>query len=853
MLPNLKDRLLATFRYLSVLIGTFLLFSFESMAQNGIFSGSVFEYGANTPLEFINVVVHDTAAHRMVGGAVTNASGAFHLENLPLNRPLQATFSSMGFSSVTGKVFRLTSAKPSLNAGTIYMKTAAQLLEAVTITGQKRTIEYSLDKKVVNVEQSLVSDGGSAVDVLQNVPSISVDEEGNVSMKGSESVTVLIDGRPATLSGLGLEQISANNIANIEIISNPSAKYNPEGTSGIINIITKERKKTGVNGSAYASASTANRYGLGTNLSFGLKKVTLFTNLDMNYRDRGSSGSSTRTSYRDNRDDNPLNPLYPLDNTQLETGKSDNRRGGYGGKFQLGADFRITPKDNFLVSGTFETWDFERRSDNPSTQTFSRFEPGRAETPSSTSFPDSLLAPHWIRTLGSKSSDKSLMLNGQGMISYVHKFNKPQQEFSLDATVNYHNSHGNVLTERQLLTRSDTSFTRQNTTNDRQGVNFDAQLNYLHPFSEKISLEVGYQAKVQWQKTVSRYDTRLNIYQDTAILFDYIEHNHGIYANLMGKFGKFSFQVGGRMEADLMTARKETETDDTSFDYRRFRFYPAVHLSYKIGQKQELQLSYSRRVNRPRPHNLDPYIDFADYPSSISYGNPDLKPQDIHSLELNYSLFLKSSSFYVTVYYRYLQDLIRRYQFEAEYESTGEILLNRTFHNYAHGHTYGFDISYEQQLLKWWRMSLNGSLYQNSTSDKTLDESSSSEGISYNLRFNTTMNLPLDFVVQLSCRYSGPSYWGQTRFDQSVAGELAVRKTFFQKKLNVGLRVSDLFHTQQWNSTITGEGFVSYNKRRPKNSTALYVTLTYKINKGEEKQRRKRLNSNEASDLGDTE
>ncbi|MDE7072347.1 MAG: outer membrane beta-barrel family protein, partial [Bacteroidales bacterium] len=240
-----------------------------------------------------------------------------------------------------------------------------------------------------------------------------------------------------------------------------------------------------------------------------------------------------------------------------------------------------------------------------------------------------------------------------------------------------------------------------------------------------------------------------------------------------------------------------------------------------------------------------PYIDYANYPSSISYGNPNLKPQDIHSLELNYSLFVKSSSFYVTVYYRYLQDLIRRYQFEAENPSSHEILLNQTFYNYAQGHTYGFDISYEQQLLKWWRMSLSGSLYQNITSDHVLDESSSAEGLSYSAQFNTTMNLPLDFTVQLSCRYRGPSYWGQTKFDQNVSGELAVRKTFLKKTLNLGLRVSDLFHTQQWNNTVTGDGFISHQKRRPKNSTALYVTLTYKINQGEQKQRNRQRNSNE--------
>lgn len=818
-------------------------------AQNGSYTGIVLEYGENKALEFVNVMVYDTNGRKLVSGAVTDNKGAFRIDHLPLNRPLQTVFSAMGFSDQASKVFRLTSAKPNLNAGTVHMKTAAQLLEAVTITGQKRTIEYSLDKKVVNVEQSLVSDGGSAVDVLQNVPSISVDEEGNVSMKGSESVTVLIDGRPATLSGLGLEQISANNIANIEIISNPSAKYNPEGTSGIINIITKERKKTGVNGSVYASTSTANRHGLGANLNFGFKKVSLFTNVDFNYRNRGSSGRSTRTSYRGD------NPLFPYDNTQLEQGTSTSKRQGFGGKVQVGADFRLAPKSSLMISGSFDGWEHDRSNRNPLTSTYSYLDPTRPDAYAPQEGDDPLLLErHLIRSLSSYSSNKEHTFGTQGVISYLQKFNDPQQEFSFDATFNYHAPRSSSYTDRLLINAPDDStFTRQNIRNNRQGIDFDAQLNYLHPFNEKLALEVGYQGKVQWQKTASRYDMRINEFQDTAIRFQYTEHNHGLYANLKGKFGKFSFQVGGRFEADLMNAHKTTENGDTSFDYRHFRFYPAVHLSYKIGEKQELQLSYSRRVNRPRPHNLDPYIDYANYPSSISYGNPQLKPQDIHSTELNYSLFLKSSSFYATVYYRYQKDLIRRYQFEDFNPATGEMLLNATFRNFAHGHTYGVDLSWEQQLCKWWRMSLSGSLYQNTTSDKALDESTTAEGLSYSAQFNTTVNLPLDFILQFSCRYRGPSYWGQTRFDQNVSGELALRKSFLKKRLNLNLRVQDLFHTQQWNRTVSGEGFISYNKRRPKNSTALYISLTYKINQGETKQRRKPRNSNEANDLGDIE
>ncbi len=804
----------------------FLALSSRLAAQSGSFSGKIIEQGVDVPLEFVNVIVRDTATKEMKGGAITDIDGNFLIESLPLDRPLQATYSSMGFKTLSSPVFRLSKAKPSYQAGTLVMGTEAQLLEAVTIKGQKRTIEYNLDRKVVNVEQSLVSEGGSAVDVLQNVPSVSVDEEGNISMKGSDNVTILIDGRPATLSGMGLEQISANNIANIEIISNPSVKYNPEGTSGIVNIITKERQRTGFNGNVYASGSTSNRYGLGTNLSWGFKKATLFTNLDLSYRKRESSGQSTRTSYRGG------NSLFPDDNIQVEEGNSIRQREGFGGKFQLGTDVHFDSKNSLLLSATFNAWKNDRINRTPETRTYSYFDPA-----GDGSLPPLEEDEHWMRTLNTYSMDDDRMYDGQAAISYIHKFGKPKQDLTFDATLSYHTPKGTSSNDRILMTAEDTSRTLQTITNDRKGIDFEAQLNYLHPFNDNLSLEVGYQAKLQWQQTRSRYDSRLNPYQDTAIDFDYIEHNHGIYANVMGTFGKFTFQVGGRMEADLMTANTVRDGGDTSFSYSRFRFYPSVHMSYKIGEKQELQLSYSRRVNRPRPHNLDPYIDYADYPSSIDYGNPNLKPQDIHSVELNYSLFLKSSSFYVTVYYRYMQDLIRRYQFEAADPASGEVLLNRTFMNYAHGHTYGVDISYEQQILKWWRMSLSGSLYQNMTSDDNLDESTTTEGLSYSAQFNTTMNLPLDFTLQLTCRYRGPSYWGQTRFDQNVVGEIALRKSFLKNKLSVGLRVRDLFHTMQWNSTVTGDGFRTYSKSRTKNSTALYVTLTYKFNEGVDESR----------------
>lgn len=814
-----------------------------AQAQTGTYSGTVLEYGKNAPLEFVNVAVFDTAGRKLIGGTTTSSNGAFKLENLPINRPLQATFSAMGFASQTGKVFRINPNKPQINVGSVYMKTEAQLLEAVTISGQKRTIEYNLDKKVVNVEQSLVSEGGTAVDVLQNVPGISVNEEGAVSMKGSDNITILIDGRPASFTDMGLDQISAANIANIEIISNPSAKYNPEGTSGILNIITKGSKKIGMDGNITLSGSTANRHSVGANLSYGLKKATLFTNVDINYRKHEGENSSDRTSVL-------KNPYENGDNVQKEYEENQNEREGFGGKIQVGSDIRFDAKNTLLLSLTSETWHFKRTGFTPFGTTYSYYDP-EAEMYRHNTLPDGLIT-NPIRSLTSKTVDHDVNWSVQGALSYLHKFDKPKQELSLDATVSYRWPFCDAYTDQWEFINGDTIHEEQTSTNPQQSANVDVQLNYNHPFNDKLALEVGYQGRMQQQSSESYYPERLSIYQDTFMSFGYIEHNHGVYTNLKGTFGKFTFQVGGRMEAALMDAKTLTERGDTSFSYFLPRFYPAVHLSYKLGKKQELQLSYSRRVNRPRPRQLDPYIDYSDYPSSISYGNPSLKPQDIHSLEFNYSLFLKSASFYVTVYDRYMTDLHYRHQFQTT-EPNGNLLLTRTFRNYAQANTYGVDVAYEQQLLKWWRMGLNASVFQTTLSDKNLSEEEleAGSGMSYSANFNTTMNLPLDFVLQLSCRYRGPSYWGQTRFDQNISAELAVRKSFLKKTLNLNLRVSDLFHTMQWNNTVTGDGFTTYRIRRPKNSTALYVTLTYKINKGVENRRKEKRPSNTGSDGGE--
>lgn len=817
-----------------------ILLSNLLLAQNtGTSSGKIVDKETRAPLEFVNVAFFSEKT--LVGGGITNATGHFRVEKLPLNKPIFARISSIGYTEIRTAEITITTKDPIKKMADIELSSSAISLNSVEIKGQKRMIEYALDKKIVNVEQSLVSEGGTASDVLQNVPSVTVDEDGKVSLKGSENVTILIDGRPAVLSGLGLDQISANTIESIEIISNPSAKYNPEGMAGILNIKTKKRSNSDFNGMVNFSAATSNQYSGSANLNFGLGKVTLFTSLDLSFRERLSEGSTSTRSTRSNA-------LYPDDNMEWEVGRNKSKRKGFGGQLRLGADWRITDKDLFSASVNGGMWYNNRTNESPYTLTTSYLDPSLDGAYNPEKEDANPYDYHFMEAISNSSNSRSNFNQVNATLSYKHDFAKKGQELTIDASLDYSLPISTTNTVRTIEDYFSPFVTNlQESKSTGNGFDFDGQINYAHPIGKYYKLEVGYQAKLRANTSSDRQNLRVYSFQDTAIDFTYTEQNHGIYANFGGTIKNFSFQIGGRMEFAAMNAGTVSELRDTTFQYFQPRFYPSVHFSYKIGKMQEIQLSYTRRVNRPSPWNLNPFIDYGNYPSSISMGNPALKPEDIHSLELNYSISFKGTSFYVTAFYRRVEDVIRRYTFERE-----DGVRVQTFLNYASGTNYGFDLSYEQRLFSWWRMSLSGSLYQNITVGDGLDASLNSEGLSYQFRFNTSFSLPLDISLQFSCRYRGPNYYGQTLMEPNFSAEIAARKGFLKNRLSLGLRISDIFHTMGSTRTTTGSNFVTVSKRSPLRSTAAFITLSYKINqglkKGQQRQNAQSSDSGSASE-----
>jgi outer membrane receptor protein involved in Fe transport len=833
-----------------------LLIPFSLSAQR--FSATVIDFRTSDHLEFVSVAIMDDATKRILQGGVTTADGKVLIDKIPLETKVVARFSFIGYETYISEPFTLTREHPNKRGGIVLLKPSAQSLQAVEVEGEKQLIEYKLDKKIVNIAQSLVSEGGTAVDVFQNVPGVTVDEDGNVSMKGSSGVTLLIDGKPAVLSGMGLDQIPAASIETVELISNPSAKYNPEGMSGIINIKLKQgSKKVGVNGTVNASGGVAfdkehplAGYNLNTNLNFGISKdFSVIFALGGNFRQRTSSGRSDIYTRLD------TNTVGWQHSEQSNTGS------GYGGNARLGFDWKINEKHSLLFSVNGGLFANQRTNMFPSktnSYTFTgnpdKYDP---RNPDMSIASDN--ATQWLNSAYTDSRNNMLWTNTNATVSYKWDGNRKNEELTFDASFNYSFPQQNGESWRaRVAPEQNGGAIDSNTYNQKSrvsgnGIDFDGQINYVYPINENMKIEVGEQSKVRTNTSYQTQDISQDLsgLQDSILNFKYLEQNHGLYFNYMATFGNFSMQAGVRYEVAAMNANTESESHDTTFDYFYHRLYPALHLSYKISKLQEIQLSYSRRVNRPRPWNLNPFIDYSNYPVSINYGNPALKPEDVHSLELNYQIFFKKAgTVSATAYYRHTNDVIRRYIFEDE-----QGVQHNTSINYANSINFGLDLSYDVTLWQIWRISLSGGFYRNLVNGGG-DAYLNSEGYSYNVRWNNTLNLPLQFTVQFSTSYRGPEYWGQTQMDARFDADIALRKSFLNRKLVVGLRLSDIFNTRQFNRFVTGNNFEQYSIRKSASSRALYLTVTYNINQAfRERQRKRSFNiegtADGASDNGD--
>lgn len=839
-----------------LLLQLLFLGCFELKAQNNSskiqVKGSVLDAASDEALQYVNVALLSPKDSSMVNGVITDESGNFTLNGVNANGSFILKLSFIGYKDLYKNI---TTKGKALNVGTLKMNTASEILEGVEIVAERQMMEYKLDKRVINVDKNLVSAGGSASDVLENVPSVSVDEDGAVSLRGNSNVKVLIDGKPSELLGNDLAsvlaQIPASTIANIEVITNPSAKYDPEGMSGVINIKLKEKGNKGLSGNVNLTAGSSvekfmPRLNGSAGINYSTKKWGFSASIDGRYSERGRRSDNTKFLLNRN---NP-NELDAWMRSK-QTGNELSQSGGA----KIGFDWYINDKTSLTLS--FNTRAHGHPTDESVIDNFNMLD----------THLDSLLFSE--RSLDQITSGNSNGRFNTFSLNFQKQFNNPEQELMIDAnwnmgsfyressqTLDYDNPNIPNYTKKDISESDD----------DRAVVN----INYSHPFSKNLKMEVGYNLNYSNRFNLYEYYLNDSPYKDDSMSYDFFstEYINAVYATVGYSFGKWSGQLGLRGEMVTSEATKKAiGKDDISFTKDYVSPFPTLHLSYQITDMQSAQLSYSRRINRPNMFTMMPNVDLSN-PEHIRFGNPDINPEYTDAVELGYSIILPKTTIFSSVYYRQTNDRIswfnflwteenaRRYGFDWVLDVAGDEVdkgkLAMTSLNIDKSINYGLELIIDQQITKWWKVNLSANLFGNYT-DATLVNNEEISSFNWDAKINSTMNLPKNWIIQISAMYFAPSKTIQGERGSRFFSDIAVRKNI-NKKATLSLRFADIFRTAGHNGTTITDDYVSFRRGRPYRQS-LSLNFSYRFGEGKptKKMPKQRLDNGAGGEAGGSE
>lgn len=791
----------------------FLSLTFNLFAQSGgkaKITGVLKDAKTQETIPFATAVLIDKATAKNVKIAQTDLNGAFTMADLP-NGNFTFKISFVGYQTMVRDNVAITAATGTLNFGEIKMNAAkGNILSEVTVTGQKQGMQMGIDKKIFSVDQSVISEGGSATDLLQNVPSVSTDMDGNVSLRGSTGVRVLIDGKPSLIAGGNVAQIlasiPASSIESVEVITNPSAKYDAEGQSGIINIVLKKNTKLGFNGSAAITAGNRDNYNANTNLSFQNSKVNIYGNYSYRYGNRLGGGyqdifyksDSSRTAY-----------------TSQAT-RSNSLDKGHNAK--AGLDYYLTPKSVISLSGGFNSRENERN------ELLDIKQLNRAQTPLSLS----------NRTNLNDGYGSSYDLN----LDFVQKFKKPKQEL----TFNFGYSNGDNNNDQTYSTTTtnrnnipiNENLSLQRVFNRGDNSNYNIQTDYTMPVGKAGKLEAGYRSQIRLAGNNQYADsilTNTSIYiQNNKLInnFDSKDQVHALYLNYQNQIKDFGYQLGLRAE----DARLDTHLDgytnniltsnEGNIHYKRL--YPSVFLTQKLKGDNQVQLSYTRRVNRPRPWDTNPFLDVSD-PFNYRGGNPNLLPEDVHSFELGYSKYWKKVTLTSSLYFRQTNDVIQRVR-----SSPVNGIITTTPQNLSRQINSGLELIGRFDLVKALNFTTNVNLYQAKFAGDTRFDIPNSSGFSWNANLTANLTVVKNLSVQVRGDYRAPEVMAQGKRNAMYGIDGGAKYDFPNKKASLSFNVRDVFNTRRWSMT-TEDKFTIVDFERQMQGTMGNLTFSYRFGK----------------------
>ena len=768
--------------------------------KNGKVTGKVIDSETNIPMEYANITIFSKPDSKMITGSISNATGAFVLSNLPFgNYYIEASF--IGFEKTVIEDIKISANATTVNIGNINLSASKQQIGTVDVVAERNRVEYKIDKKVINVTNDINATGGTAVTVLENTPSVEVDIDGNVSLRGSSSFTVLIDGRPSVLSGSdALKQIPSSAIQNIEIITNPSVKYDPDGMAGIINVVMKKNIVSGVNGIVNLNLGTGEKYGTDFLLNYKTKKYNLF--LGGNWNDNTDKG--TQYSNRE---------TYANDTTTFLTNDGSRNQSRLGKQLKGGFDYYPSDKTSITVSSEVGKYGFS---------SFGGVNIHKYEQPG-------ILNIYSVQNSDASRDGNFISAN----TSFTTKFND-EGTHKLEGSFDYRNRNGSSLeTQDEFLSDASYNKTSQylariisSETNNENDLR--AKLDYTLPLNDGAKFEAGIQSRIESEEEsldFMDFNTATQQFEnnpDFSSSMKFREDIHSIYSTYTGNLKAIQFVFGLRGEYNKRTTTHYKENVPSNYDLDRFDFFPSAHLSYTLADESQLMSSYSRRINRPGGRELDPFPSYMNQ-YTIRVGNPGLKPEYTDSYEFSYMKKFGNSFVSLETFYRTTNNLI------TEVNKQVDQILYLNVENLNRDYSMGGEIMGNINLNKWLLVNTSFTLYNYKLKGEISGVSVNKESTNYSGRLNTTVKFSPESRLQLTGFYRGPSVSAQGDQKGMAFANLSYRQDFLKKKLTATLSVRDVFGTMRMQRTSYSDNFKSTFKmtREPR---VLMLTLSYRIN-----------------------
>ncbi len=776
---------------------------------NGAVTGMVLSATNNKPLELVNVVVIDPKDSSIVTGTASDKKGKYEINNVPSGE-FYLRYSILGFKEKTSSRFNIDSVHPKVTLGAISLIETEVNLSEVTVTSEKSTFNNTIDRKVYNVQQDVVSKTGTVSDLLQNIPSVQVDIDGTVSLRGSGNVMILINGKPSPLMGKSraevLQQMSASSIEKIEVITNPSAKFKPDGTSGIINIVMKKDANTGLNGSVGANAGNEDRYNGSINLNYNPGQYNVFGSYSIRQDDRNSFTKDRRKIF---------DSTGQFSNFHNEDGKSYSKPVSH--VAILGLDYHLDESNSFGLSGNFHYRSFTR------TETSTKVTKNIAQV--TTEEYDRLrYDPEYEKEIG-------------GTAYFQHNIDGEEHKLRTEFNL----SHQPELEDNHYTNTYCVPILRLNYDNMRIFQGDDqkqAVVEYSNKLSENSAVEAGYvgdfnKRDMDFYGEYSNTDLQSFIKDNVKTNhFIYNETIHALYATVENSFGPLSFLGGLRTEQSFITA--DLLSRDSVLTNEYIELYPTLHLSYTISSLAELQLNYSRRANRPEGDDLNPFPEYQD-PRNIRAGNPKLLPEFIHSVEFGFQWQNDNLTIVPSIFYR------NKYNgFTSVIKPLNDSTWLTTKENLASDESTGLEFVMSGNLGKLFSTNISTNTFYEQIDASNLGFSGNKSTVTWSGNLNCNVNLETSTMIQVNSSYRSSRLTPQGENKPSFVMNLGARQDLFEDKLTIVMTLSDIFKTLK-RETILNTSWINQQVTNDRDTRVVYLGFSYHFGQPSKKSKEKPL------------